>query len=56
MTAMAQSEKSNVRELSLEEMEKVSGGVTFNEIIWGIVIRLKCEMAGGLQISRAPLR
>jgi len=56
MTAMVQTEKSDVRELSLEEMEQVGGGVTFNEILWGTIIMLKCGLAGGLEISRAPLR
>jgi bacteriocin-like protein len=37
-----------IDELSHEEMEQVSGGVTFNEILWGTIIMLKCGLAGGL--------
>jgi hypothetical protein len=52
MTAIVQTEKSNVRELSLEEMEQVSGGETLNEFIQGTIILIKCVLAtGGLHIA-----
>jgi hypothetical protein len=58
MTAMAQTEKADVRELSLEEMEQVSGGEFMNPSDWiaGCIVRMVVAAGGGLQISTAPLR
>ena len=44
-----------VRELPLEEIEHVSGGETFNEILTATVILLK-SIAAGITIYRGPLR
>jgi hypothetical protein len=52
-----QQERVKILELSLEEMEKVSGGQTFNEFLQGEIILLKCIASpGGCRIYTGPLR
>jgi hypothetical protein len=50
MTAIVQTEKSDVRELSLEEMEQVSGGETILEFVYG------CLAMVTHSIYKGPLR
>jgi hypothetical protein len=49
---IGQTEQIKILELSLEEMEKISGGETLNELIQGTIILVKCIVAtGGFHIA-----
>jgi hypothetical protein len=56
MTAMVQTEKPDLHELSLEDMEQVSGGEFMNPVEW-IATTLVCMacLARGAQIAKGPL-
>ena len=48
--------ENETRELTFEEMEKISGGETLNEFIQGEIILIKCILAtGGLHPATGPL-